>query len=42
FTAVGLGTNIIEANKRAYSIVSEIDFEGSWYRNDIGSKFFQD
>jgi len=42
FTAVGLGTNIIEANERAYAVVSEIDFDGLWYRSDIGSKFFQE
>ncbi len=41
FTAVGLGTNIQEANERAYALVPEIDFEGKWFRNDIGNKFFE-
>lgn len=42
FTAVGLGTNIIEANSNAYSIINDISFKGSWFRKDIGNKFFED
>ncbi|MCF7943201.1 MAG: phosphoribosylamine--glycine ligase [Spirochaetia bacterium] len=42
FTAVGLGTNIIEANSRAYSFIQDIQFEGAWFRRDIGNRFFED
>ena len=42
FSVVGLGTNIIEANSQAYSYIKDIRFEGSWYRKDIGNKFFED
>ncbi len=40
-TIVGLGKNIIEANKHAYSYIDEVKFEGAWYRPDIGNKFFE-
>jgi len=39
-TVVGLGTNITEANSAAYRAVKGISFKGSWYRDDIGNKFF--
>ncbi len=42
FTAVGLGTNLIEANARAYSFIENIKFEGAWFRRDIGNRFFED
>lgn len=42
FTAVGLGENIQEANKQAYQLVPEISYEGKWFRNDIGNRFFED
>ncbi|MCK5156046.1 MAG: phosphoribosylamine--glycine ligase [Spirochaetales bacterium] len=42
FSVVGLGTNIIEANSRAYSYIKDIRFEGAWHRKDIGNKFFED
>ncbi len=42
FTAVGLGENIQEANENAYQLVPEIHFEGKWFRNDIGNKFFEE
>lgn len=42
FTVVGLGTNILEANEIAYTNLSEISFEGSWFRMDIGNKFFEE
>ena len=40
FTCVGIGPNILKANARAYESVKGISFEGSWYRKDIGRKFF--
>ena len=40
FTCVGIGANILKANARAYEAVRGINFEGSWYRHDIGKKFF--
>ena len=40
FTVVGLGQNLLNANVKAYEAVSKVEFEGAWYRNDIGKKFF--
>jgi len=40
-TVVGIGINIIEANKQAYNYIDNVQFEGSWYRKDIGNKFFE-
>ncbi len=40
FTCVGISSNIIKANARAYEAVKGVSFEGSWYRKDIGKKFF--
>lgn len=40
FTAVGFGKDILTAGARAYSIVKKIDFEGVWYRSDIGKQLF--
>ena len=40
FTCVGLGSNSLKANARAYEAVRGVNFEGSWYRRDIGKKFF--
>lgn len=42
FTIVGVGTNILEANTAAYSVVPDISFEGAWFRNDIGNRFFDE
>ncbi|MGM0431500.1 MAG: phosphoribosylamine--glycine ligase [Spirochaetota bacterium] len=42
FTVVGIGTNILEANTAAYSVIPEVAFEGAWYRSDIGNKFFNE
>lgn len=42
FTVVGLGTNILEANERAYAIVPHVNFPNSWYRSDIGNHFFDE
>ena len=41
FTCVGLGSNSLRANARAYEAVRGINFEGSWFRKDIGKKFFK-
>ena len=41
-TIVGIGKNIIQANKQAYQYIDTINFKGSWYRHDIGNKFFED
>jgi phosphoribosylamine--glycine ligase len=40
FSAVGLGTTFQEAYKIAYEGARQVQFEGAWYRPDIGSKFF--
>ena len=40
-TVVGIGQNIIQANKQAYQYIDAIKFEGAWYRKDIGNKFFE-
>jgi phosphoribosylamine--glycine ligase len=42
FTVVGLGKDTIEAASMAYSYINSIQFEGAWYRKDIGKKFFID
>ncbi|HUX21566.1 MAG TPA: phosphoribosylamine--glycine ligase [Spirochaetia bacterium] len=42
FTVVGLGNNLLNANFQAYEAAKKISFEGSWYRRDIGKKFFID
>ncbi len=42
FTVVGLGQNILNADVRAYEAVAKVNFPGSWYRSDIGKKFFTD
>jgi phosphoribosylamine-glycine ligase len=42
FTVVGIGQNILNADVRAYEAVAKVNFPGSWYRNDIGKKFFAD
>ncbi|MFA6935308.1 MAG: phosphoribosylamine--glycine ligase [Sphaerochaetaceae bacterium] len=40
-TVVGCAKSIIEANSQAYSITDSIAFPGSWYRKDIGNRFFE-
>lgn len=42
FTVVGLGTNLLNANVRAYEAAAKVVFEGAWYRKDIGRKYFID
>ncbi len=38
---VGHGENIIAANSMAYNHINDVSFDGSWYRKDIGNKFFE-
>ena len=40
-TVVGIGKNIIEANKQAYEYINLVEFEGAWHRRDIGNRFFE-
>ncbi|MFH2000281.1 MAG: phosphoribosylamine--glycine ligase [Planctomycetota bacterium] len=40
FTVVGIGPDGLSANQRAYKAVSEVAFDGAWWREDIGKKFF--
>ncbi|MBI9103334.1 MAG: phosphoribosylamine--glycine ligase [Spirochaetales bacterium] len=42
FTVVGLGQNILNARTRAYEAVARVNFSGSWFRSDIGKKYFND
>ena len=39
-TIVGIADNILNANSTAYGNIDSVKFNGSWYREDIGSKFF--
>jgi len=41
FSVVGLGQDIITANKNAYVAAEEVYFKDSFYRHDIGKKFFE-
>ena len=36
--AVGLGTDIAEAQKRAYQLIDDIDWDTAYFRSDIGFK----
>ncbi len=40
FTIVGRGKNIKSANEKVYRYIDSIKIDGSWYRKDIGYKFF--
>jgi len=40
-TVVGVGYNIMNANKNAYKGVKHVHFEGAWFRKDIGDRFFE-
>lgn len=42
FSVVGLGKDTIEAASKAYEHIDVINFEGAWYRKDIGKKFYID
>ncbi|MDQ3328295.1 MAG: phosphoribosylamine--glycine ligase, partial [Chloroflexota bacterium] len=37
FTAVGQGRTPAEARRRAYELADRVEFEGAWYRTDIGA-----
>lgn len=39
-TCVARGRNIIEARAAAYQVAEAVDFEGAWFRGDIGSRIF--
>ena len=40
-TIVGVDRNIMLANSRVYKSIDLVSFDGSWFRSDIGLKFFQ-
>lgn len=40
FTAVGLGSDLLDARRRAYDLARSVAFSGSWYRPDIGGGIF--
>ncbi len=40
-TIVGVDTNIMQANTKAYEAIDLVSFDGSWHRSDIGVKFFE-
>lgn len=40
-TVVGLGSNLKEANKKAYDLIKSKRFDSLWYRDDIGNKHLQ-
>jgi phosphoribosylamine--glycine ligase len=40
FTSVGVHPEILEAQRIAYAGAEKIKFDGAWYREDIGNKFF--
>lgn len=40
FTVVGRGKSIKTANEKAYRFIDSFNFDGAWYRDDIGYKFF--
>jgi len=41
FTAVGVADTFEEAKRRAYQGAAQVQFEGAWYRKDIGDKFIR-
>ncbi|MBN2738159.1 MAG: phosphoribosylamine--glycine ligase [Spirochaetales bacterium] len=42
FSVVGMGKDTIDAAVKAYEHIDKVCFPGSWYRKDIGKKFFMD
>jgi len=40
FTAVGLGSELLQARIEAYAAAQLIHFDGAWFRPDIGAKIF--
>jgi phosphoribosylamine--glycine ligase len=41
FTVVGRGDTLAEAYDTAYGCAGRVNFEGAWFRSDIGKKFIQ-
>ncbi len=41
FCATALGDNLKEAQQKAYNLVESVDFEGAFFRKDIGNKGFK-
>jgi len=39
FSAVGRGADLAAASRSAYKTAARVDFDGAWYRTDIGGKF---
>lgn len=39
-TIVGRSSNIIKSGEEAYKAIKHINFDGMWYRKDIGIKFY--
>lgn len=42
FTAVGLGDDYFKAHAAAMDAAMKVEFDGAWYRPDIGKNFFLD
>ncbi len=40
FTAVGLGSELLQARIAAYAAAQLVKFDGAWFRPDIGAKIF--
>lgn len=40
FTGVALANELIEARNSAYELVEAVEFDGAWYRSDIGGQLF--
>jgi len=40
FTMVGLGKDPLEAREKAYSLAAQVQFEGAWFRSDIGANVY--
>ena len=40
-TIVGVDRNIMLANSKVYKSIDRVSFDGSWFRSDIGLKFFE-
>ena len=41
FTAVGVGHDYFKAHANALELAAKVNFEGAWYRRDIGKFFFE-
>ncbi len=42
FTAVNYGSNTLRATVKAYEAAARIQFDGAWYRKDIGKKYYME